>query len=298
MNRRHYLALIGTSIGSLGGCTQTPGGGPSTSTTATDETTPSPTPTAGTTTAASVDSRSVAMGETDTVDGVSITVSNPRVRYAVPVAGAHVLPLTTDVGQWVVVDVTVDGSRPERLDDRFSYAVDGRGVRKSEPQSTADGAFGVPFPVGDHDTAAVRWTPDAETAVDWRLPDAVRERLAAVPRFRVESFESRLRDGQRVVELAVHNDGGRDGQFLGRLSFEGFSGGDLLSFGVPAGESNRYSGRPGSVVTYFENSGGRTFTLQYPGPAGMDYAEHTVAASTETGSPASTATETPTVADQ
>jgi hypothetical protein len=236
------------------------------------------------------------MDGTVTVDGVSVTVSNPRVRYAIPVAGAHVLPLTTDVGQWVVVDVTIDGEPAKRLDERFGYAVDDSAGRESEPRSTTEhGAFGVPFPVGDHDTAAVRWRPGAETAVDWTLPEAVLESLAATPAFRVTSFGSEVRDGERVVKLTVKNDGGRDGQFLGRVSFEGFSGGDMVSFSVPAGESNRYSGRPGKVVRYFENNGGRTFTLQYPGPEGMDYVEQTVTRSSE--SPTNPGTETPTATD-
>ncbi|MFC7076647.1 hypothetical protein [Haloarcula halophila] len=295
MNRRHYLALIGTSLGSLGGCAQSPGDGSATP--ATDETTPSPTPTDGST--PTVDRQRVGIAETVSVDGTSVTVSNPRVRLAIPVPGMHVLPLTTDVGQFVVVDVTIDGSPAAELDEAFGAAVGGDRVQESTPQSTTTaGAFGVPFPVGDHDTAAVRWTPGSTTVVDWTLPDSVRATLAETPAFHVTTFESRVRDGQRVVELAVRNDGGRDGQFLGRLSFEGFSGGELVSFAVPNDGSERYSGRPGSVLTYFENNGGETLTLQYPGVDGMDSVDHTVSVDTETGSPASTATETPTVVDQ
>ncbi|WP_324759830.1 hypothetical protein [Haloarcula montana] len=297
MNRRHYLALIGTTLGSLGGCAQSPGD--DSVTPATDETTPSPTPTDGSTPTPTVDRQRVGVGETVSVNGTSVTVSNPRVRLAIPVSGMHVLPLTTDVGQFVVVDVTVDGSPAAELDEAFGATVGGDRVQESTPQSTTTaGAFGVPFPVGDHDTAAVRWTAGSTTAVDWALPDSVRAALAETPAFRVTSFESRVADGQRVVELAVRNDGGRDGRFLGRLSFEGFSGGDLLSFAVPKGGSERYSGRPGKVLLYFENNGGETLTLQYPGVDGMESVEHTVPVDTETGSPASTATETPTVVDQ
>ncbi|MFC6974608.1 hypothetical protein ACFQL1_07805 [Halomicroarcula sp. GCM10025709] len=297
MNRRSYLALFGTTLGSLGGCVQSPGRGPSTP--PTDETTPASTDDGSTPTpTTTADRERVGIGEHVTIDGTSVTVANPRVRLAIPFSGMHVLPLTTDVGQFVVVDVTVDGSPAAELDGELAAVVDGERVQESSGQATTtQGSFGVPFPVGAHETAAVRRTAGS-TVVEWGLPGAVRTALAETPAFRVTSFESRLHEGQRVVELTVRNDGGRDGQFLGRLSFEGFSGGDIVSFGVPAGESERYSGRPGKVLLYFENDGGGTLTLQYPGPDGMESVEHTVSVDTETGSPASTATETPTVVDQ
>lgn len=220
------------------------------------------------------------MGESVTVDGTTVTVSNPRLRMTVPFSGMHVLPRATDGGQFVVVDVVAEGSSVEQVTGSLGPVGDDGPIGAEPVPAVETGVVGVPFPVASYESAAIRW--DAGTSVvDWTLPASVRTLLAQTATFSVTEFDAGRRDGERVVSITADNSGERDGRFLGRVSFEGFSGGELVSFDVAAGESNSYRGRPGSLLTMHENSGGGRFTLLYYGPEGRTTVEAPAPTTTE-----------------
>jgi hypothetical protein len=217
------------------------------------------------------------MDETVEAGDTRMTVGNPRVGKAVTTRGVHDPRVLAHAGQFVIVDVHVDGSPPDRLDDvTLGSSVAGTPLPDGDPVTALDeGGFGFPFPAERHETAAIRWEPD-DGAVLWDLPETVRDALASEPVFRVEEFAVPRRDGRLVLELAVANDGDRDGRFLAEVSIGGFSGREIIGFPVPAGESRRYSGRAGKMLLYFENNGGGTLTVGYPGPDGMTEVTRTV----------------------
>jgi hypothetical protein len=64
----------------------------------------------------------------------------------------------------------------------------------------------------------------------------------------VSELRIRTCEGERVLAFAVDNEGARDGGFAARVSREGFSGGSVVTFSVPAGESRTDTGRPGDVL--------------------------------------------------
>lgn len=286
--RRSVLAALGTSVVSAG-CLSAPSSGGAEDDGApasVGTTTPSPSAPAAPTTAAGRPRR-VPMGRTVTRDGTRLAVTNPRVRKAVASRGPAHTHLVADAGQYVVVDVTVDGEPPgpyANLDLRS--AVDGRTLPGSDPlPTTTDRGYAFSFPTARHGTAAVRWLADTRDAdggaadgrdVDWELPDSTREALALEPRFSVTDLRVPRRDGQFVLEMTVANDGDRDGRFAARISLESFSGGHVVEFPVTAGGSETYAGRPGDILLYLENQGGGVLTVQYPDGDGLRTVERTV----------------------
>lgn len=269
MKRRPMLALLGAGATGVAGCLGPSPGSPSPASRGT------PTPDA---------TRRVSMGRTVGVEGVSATVRDPRVRKAVVTRGAHTFVVAA-AGQYVVVDVTADGTVPDDHDAvDLRSAVDGAPLADADPIRTVGGSHAFPFPAERHESAAVhRAAGGAE--VYWELPRAVLEALATEPRFRVDDLSVPRRDGDLVLELTVANEGDRDGRFRARVSFEGFSGGSVVEFAVPAGETRSYSGRPGGVLLYLDNDGGGTLTVQFPGDDGLERLEHDVKVSgTATGS--------------
>lgn len=181
-----------------------------------------------------------------------------------------------DAGQYVV-DVTSDGTAPEfPLDVDLRSPWRGRSLPEADPLPTTEaGRFALPFPTARHDAAAVGWVTDGRD-VHWTLPAAVRDALAVEPRFAVTGLRVPRRDGRLVVEMTVANEGGRDGTFAARVSLQGFSGGSVVEFPVPTGESRTYTGRPGSILLYAENRGGGVLTVQYPTHEGLTSVERTV----------------------
>lgn len=270
--RRELVAALGVALGSAG-CVATPS---RQSDGATEASPATPTP--------SADSRRVSMGETVTVGDTSVTVGNPRVRKAVVTPGMAHTRVVANAGQFVVVDIAVDGETPEQPFDReFWSAVNGESQDGSDPLPTTDaGGYAFTFPATRHDRAAIQWAAD-ETDVFWSLPRAVLASLAAEPKFAVTAFRVPRRDGERVLELTVANEGERDGHFAARVSFDGYSGGSIVEFPVRAGESETYTGRPGDVLLYFENHGGETLIVEYPADDGLTSIERTVGSATTTG---------------
>lgn len=224
------------------------------------------------------------MGRTVAVDGVRTTVRNPRVRKAVVVRGAHTYVVVTD-GQYVVVDVTTDGAVPdESAAVDLGATVDGTPFADGDPLRTVGDGYAVPFPAERHESAAIRWAT-GESEVRWELPATVRETLTVEPAFRVVDLAVPRRDGGLVLEMTVANDGARDGRFVAQVSFEGFSGGSVVEFPVPAGGTWSYTGRAGKILLYLENDGGGTLTVRYPVEDGLERLEHHVPVSgTATGS--------------
>lgn len=277
MDRRQVLALSGNCLVCLvAGCSamtvEAPKSSPS------ETATPAATDTASVTaTATPPQTRRVQMGQTVTVGDARLTVTNPRLSKAVFVKGVHDPRLQTSSGQYVTVDVTIDGHPPEDLDtESLRPAVDRTVLTDMRTfPTTVEGEFAVPFPTGKHDTAAIRWHYE-ETRVSWILPATVRTSLAMEPTFRIERLAVPRRDGQRVLELTVANEGERDGQFKAEVSIEGFSGNAVIEFPVPAGESRSYRGRPGKILLYIEDNLGETMTVQYPGEDSVARLEHTV----------------------
>jgi len=264
--RRELVAALGVALGSAG-CVSTPSRR-SDGATATSPAT------------SSTESRQVSMGTTVTVSGTSVTVENPRVRKAVVTPGMAHTRVVANAGQFVVVDIAVDGATPDQPFDReFRSAVDGETRDGSDPLPTTDaGGYAFALPATRHDRGAIQWATD-ETDVYWTLPRAVLGSLAVEPKFSVTAFRVPRRDGERVLELTVANEGERDGHFAARVSFDGYSGGSIVEFPVPAGESETYTGRPGDVLLYFENHGGETLTVEYPADEGLRSIERTVSSS-------------------
>ncbi|MFB6101244.1 MAG: hypothetical protein ABEJ73_01610 [Haloplanus sp.] len=207
-----------------------------------------------------------------------MTVENPRVKKAVVSSGmAHTRVVAHD-GQFVVVDVLIDGEPPDEVADLDLWsAVDGDPLSGSDPLPVADGeaAYAFHFPAKRHDTAAVLHTTD-ESRAYWNLPPAIRQQLALEAAFAIPNLQVSNRDGQLTLDMTVANEGERDGTFKARVSLEGFSGGSVVEFPVPAGESRTYTGRPDDILLYLENQGGGTLTVHYPAAEGLTSIERSV----------------------
>ena len=286
MKRRRYLALIGAGVGSFGGCVGRPPGGSGTGA-PTGTNTPSESPVSEPTTTPTPDGTRVPVGESVEAGGLPMTVSNPRVRKGVFAMGVHGPAVRAADGQFVVVDVTVDGEAPDLLQcGTPRSSVESELVPEGQAVSTTTGGvYAVPFPAERQEAAAVAWETDSRT-VRWTFPGGIRDTLPRVPRFHVEEMDIVRRDGQLVLELTVANEGEREGVFIAEVSQRAFSGNDVVSFSVPAGESRMYTGRAGKMLLYFENNGGGTLTLRYLGDGGVSGMERTrTVGETPTGAP-------------
>lgn len=272
--RRAVLAALGTPAISAGCLSSAPS----------DESTETSEPSPATTSPPDA-SRHVRMGQTVTSAATHMTVANPRVRKAVVSPGMAHTRVVADGGQFVVVDVTINGEAPDRpVDLDLWAAIDETSLSGGDPFPTAEAPeqYAFAFPATQHDTAAIKWATE-QSDVYWDVPTPIVETLTQEPKFDVTEFQTLRRNGHRVLDLSVANNGERDGQFRARVSFEGFSGGSILEFPVPAGEIRSYTGRPGKILLYFENHGGNTLTLQYPADDGLTTVERTVRRTTTTG---------------
>lgn len=263
MRRRGYLALVGACFGGLSGCS-----GDSSNVS-------SPTPTESRT--LTPRNRRVSVGRTVTLGDARLTVKNPRVTKAVIVDGIHSF-VEAHSGQYVVVDVEIDDGTQYSVDqDGGRPSLDGEVLPGKEPITdlSEDDRYAFPFPITRSETAALQWTLE-ESTVEWELPESVRERLAVAPEFHVEELGVNGHNGQRQLDIAVANEGNRDGLFVARVSIEGFSGGQIVEFPVPSGESKRYTGEAGGIVRQLANNSGGHLTVQYPAPQGLVGIEHRV----------------------
>lgn len=287
VTRRRLLEAVGTTgtVFIASGCLAN---GETTDTPTGTETPTAPTASDASTTSGGRDRR-VSMGQTVTVEGTAITVENPRVRKGVIVEGMAHTRVVASAGQFVVVDVSVDGEQPDEMADLDLWSsVDGDKLSGSDPLWPLVGespAYGFSFPAENHDGAAILHTGESSRTA-WSLPATVRDALAREPRFSVTETDVLNRDGQLRLSMTVSNDGERDGTFRARVSQEGFSGGSIVEFPVAAGESRTYTGRPDDILLYLENQDSGTLTVQYPTDDGLTTIERSVELSqTQTDSP-------------
>jgi hypothetical protein len=241
--------------------------------------TPTATPASEATTTSEGRDRRVSVGQTVTVEDTSITVKNPRVRKAVVIEGmAHTRVIATE-GQFVVVDVLIDGEQPEEVTNLDLWSsVDGEQLSGSDPLPSLIGkpeAYPFSFPAEHHEEAAILHTGE-NSRIYWSLPATVRDTLAREPKFTVPELEVLNHNGQLELNMTVANEGERDGVFKTRVSLDGFSGGSIVEFPVAAGESHTYTGRPDDILLYLENQGGGVLTVQYPTDDGLTTIERTV----------------------
>lgn len=164
-----------------------------------------------------------------TDDGREIRVTAPAVRRSVvtveTVSSTHEYEVvaTPPEGQYLVASVSTRGFDAEPFDLPLTVAVDGepgreRSVTRVGRESLdARDRLGFHLPAVEASRAAVVWDRSDGAAVRWRLGARVRERLAAVPSFSVESVSvpDRVAPGETFTgSFTVRNDGGRDGRFL------------------------------------------------------------------------------------
>lgn len=232
---------LGTGSPGAGDSPDTPTGGPE------PPNGTSPTDTARSSTA------TLDLGEPiESPEGWSVTLSNVRVRSIALRAGVHLDPVGVADGQFVLVDVAVDGDPngtatsgflPDPAD--FAVTLDGavtverRGFwagRAGRP-AERNGTFAAPVLSADADRAAIRWrVPDPP--VEWRLAAAHREAIANAPEFDVRTFSvpDSVEPGDSFdATLTVANTGARDGRFLAELGATTISDTPELSFDVPVG---------------------------------------------------------------
>lgn len=270
--RRRLLKTLGTTGAMLvsAGCLANGESAPSGTSPGTDSRTPTP---------SSDGDRRVSMGQTVPIGDTRMTVKNPRVRKVVVTSGRAHTRVVAHEGQFVVVDVLIDGEPPDETAElALRSSVDSSPLPKSDPLSSLKGepsSYAFLFPTKEHDTAAVLHTAEG-ARIYWNLPTTIRKSLAREPKFTIPNFQVQNRDGQLLLDMAVANEGDRDGTFNARVSLEGFSGGSIVEFPVPAGKSRIYTGRPGDILLYLENQGGGTLTVQYPADEGLTSIERIV----------------------
>ncbi|WP_256300772.1 hypothetical protein [Haloarchaeobius salinus] len=207
------------------------------------------------------------MGETATVGDRDVVLSEPRLRKGVYTTGVHDPRLVAWRGQYIVVTVT--GSDLASIDDLRTEVPGGSDVSVSPTPTLTDREYAVPLPPGNHERAELVVEENGETA-RWSLPAAVQENVGNMPRFGIESSEFVRRDGDLELEMTVRNEGDRDGQFVATASSAAFSGKRAFEFPVAAGESYEYSGTAGGMALLFDNDGGGTFVVEYPGRDGVE----------------------------
>lgn len=264
MNRRQFIAASTGGLCSIAGCLSL--GGEDAAGTGTG--TPGTETRSATPTARRDDVTRVEFGQQAPVAGREVSLSEPRVRKAVfTYSQAHNQYLGAWKGQFVVVDVHVDGAPAEELEG-FELHPSVEAVEDTR-RGAEQGQFAVPFPVGEYESPTVV-ADDGDEQTHWVLPDATAERLAVEPRFSIQ--DSNLHwDGEAwTLELTVSNEGQRGGWFRATVTTMGVSGNGPLQFEVPAGESRTYSGTAGGYLEYFDDDDDGRLTIEYPASDGVE----------------------------
>lgn len=205
-------------------------------------------PTANTSTRTTTASpATVPMGERVSVDGATVTVSQPRVRKIVYTRDAHpthhVAPAGDPEAQFLTVEATGAGITERSL----VPVIDGTPRRGDVYRIGADdeyrGRIGFRLPIETVQSGAVEWRPSSGQRHRWALPDSQVAALGASPRFTVEAFdppEELERGEQFSASVTVRNSGNRDGRFLGIAADVGSASVPLagpFEFPVAAGET-------------------------------------------------------------
>jgi hypothetical protein len=263
--RRRLLATVASATAGLTGCLGAPADGESGSAT------PTPSPTRTPTTRSTPTTTTAALGEAVTVSGLTVTVAD--------LASAHSLRYLTAPdafgvasagdGQFVIVDVTVDGDgSPPAADDFALVATEARhepGVPDVGPSRVASPVSGrrygdsnrrgflffrVPAPLDTEDLAVVLDAPDAGGA-RWTIPPATAEPLRSPPPAFVASVDvpsSVPADESVPVRLDVANEGAGPGVFRGAINHQGpLYGASPIDLSLSAGESTTHE----TLVDYY-----------------------------------------------
>lgn len=178
------------------------------------------------------------------------------------------------------------GTDLDHIDGTFRASINGettpvngpRGGVDHIPIADTEQTYAFPFPVQSVETAAITWSRE-EYTIYWEFPAEIRDALATEPAFRVTEFRVPRRDGELVLDVTVENEGDRDGLFWMQVSFEAFSGHELIQLPVPAGESRDYTGRANGLVLQFEDNGGGTLEIKHPSEDGIEVVRRTVSVS-------------------
>jgi hypothetical protein len=230
MRRRQYLATAGglAAIG-LAGCTdQLPG----TAGDAGDG--PSPTPTDDPT------PMRLQAGE------YTVSLSTPRVRPSVRVAGTHVDVEAAADTQYLVLRADAEGVAVDDL--QLSVVADGATVADASvfvgrPESRRDAPVAFPVPVAAYDAAAVVLEAGGESD-RWDAPDGIVTTLGSAPTFRVDSLDvpdSVSRGDSFEASFTVSNHGDREARFLAEFGHRLISDTDEAELTVPVGEQRTHT---------------------------------------------------------
>lgn len=250
-----YTRRSALRLGSLGfvsgvaGCLASNDEPASPTSTATGETTTSDETTAVSETRTSV-SETLSMGETVTsANGVSVTISAPRVRKIIfsPDVGslAHTYPAGVAESQFLGVSVSTEATEITTLqltpvvDETQHESQTYRHTRNQE----SSGRRSFKVPVVQAQSGVIEWRPSSEEQYRWTLPNNVVKNIGSSPRFEVNQFavpDTITRGNRFTASLTVTNSGGRDGRFLAVVLTEGSSSVPLVSkftVSVPKGET-------------------------------------------------------------
>jgi len=254
--RRSVLALAGSGLAGLAGCT---GDGPGTPTDATTRTTDDPT------TTTTVRDRTDPATSTTADPPATPVPSVEAVSVHRSVRTVRVAHLGVRGGLYVVAAVATDDAAG-RARSTTALALDGESRdpldRIVRPVDGSSGvAFEVPAEGVDADTGQVAVGDDA-----WPLDDAALARLADPPVFSVESFEvSGEADAgdAATATLTVANTGGTDGRFLAELGSTRLSDRGEVAVPVLAGERTTHR----ETVHLYDRSGSdaESIVLEWPG---------------------------------
>jgi hypothetical protein len=313
VQRRALLSLCGTGVAALAGCTdQLPTSGDDDQPDDQPSDSPADSPTNGSPTSGA---RRVAMGESVTVDGATLRVEHPRVHPTVVQDASAWQSLRVPDGQFLVVDVTTEGSVPERLHEMtLTGSVDGKPLGDDptlvvegedpggpySPREWEQRRLAFPFPAESHEDVSVHWER-GETTVRWTVGESLRAALANPPTFRVEEFSANRTDaGDVALDLAVANEGPRDARFQMWVSFEAIAdASSIVSLDVPAGGTANYEAVPpilhyegAEVVTVAFRAGGEEQRVELEVPPA-----HETATASDTSGGSDTATHTETATD-
>lgn len=249
-------------MSAVAGCVASNDEPTSPTTTTTGETTTSNGTTVDSETATSIN-KTLSRGETATsAKGVSVTVSDPRVRKIIytPDVGsiAHSYPAGRPQSQFLVFSISVQNvnlitSPP------LSLFLDGK-VQESQiyRHSHSPGRSGLlsfQVPITQVQSGAVVWRPSSTEQYRWTLPNPVVKNIGSSPRFEVKKFavpDTITRGNPFTASLTVTNTGDRDGRFLAVVLTEGPSSVPLVDefhVSVPVGKTVTHdlSGRPVEV---------------------------------------------------
>ncbi|MFB6123056.1 MAG: hypothetical protein ABEJ78_06330 [Haloferacaceae archaeon] len=265
-SRRQLLASLGVGLAGLAGCNAAPDDGTPADPTPSDTTgTPTPTPT------------STALGDTATVDGVSVTVSDLVDAHSfLYLSAPDAFGVTVADGQFAFVTVDAGGDAPP-APDAFALTFDGKrrtattyrdyGPAGDLPVPDTEYAtddprgylgFEIPAPL-DADSVAVA----LDDAVRWTVPESELAPLRSPPpSFAVEYDVPDVvaRDEAIPVSLSIANEGDGRGTFRGALNHEGpLYGASDFAVTLDAGESTTHEER----ITYHRQEGFSSDRLRF-----------------------------------